>query len=86
MADEKITGFDIPYVEFEEWAHKQGWICVYQREQDFGDKTSSYHASDTTLIGRTYTYLTPVGMKVEVMVESLKVRSVSVNPNSAGNL
>jgi hypothetical protein len=86
MIEQKLTSIDIPYAEFEVWANKQAWICVHQREQDFGDKTSSHHIADTTLIKQTYTYLTPAGMRIDVLVENHNVKSVSVSPNSPSNV
>ena len=71
--------YGIPYSEFKDWADKHLWICIHQSERDFGEKQSSHHSMDTTVLRQIYNYLTPLGINVAVLVENGKVKSASTN-------
>jgi hypothetical protein len=71
--------YELPYAEFKEWAVKQSWIRISTSEQDFGEKQTAHHARDTTVLGQIYDYMTPMGIKVAVLIENEKVKATRTN-------
>jgi hypothetical protein len=67
---------DISFEDFNKWALAQNWFCVRQEEHDFGKKFDSAPKYDKTDIGFCYSYLTPSGSLVIVIVKDEKIAAV----------
>lgn len=77
MATEQQLNYDISFKEFSEWATNQSWLCIHYERHDFGEKYSSAPGYNTTNMGKSYFYLTPSGIKLNVIVKEDKVVGVS---------
>lgn len=67
---EELSTYNVSIEEFQEWAEKEHWILIHSQDYDFGEKHPAAPHLNKVEMGKGYIYLTPMGIKVTILVKN----------------